>query len=301
MDYSERLVKLGDELGEECVVGYKLSQSCVYGTGGIADGYFAPDREENLKLLIEGLKSRGIPYFILGRGSNVLVSDEGFRGAVISTVNLKGLSVKGRILTAYSGERVSDAVDCALSNCLGGIEFLSGIPASVGGVVAMNAGCFGKNVEDYIAYVVTTERVYSAKDCGFRYRGSSVKDGRECIVKAAFKLDNVEYEQSESKIEYFRKLRRSKQPKGKTCGSVFKNDGYYAGKVIENCGLKGYRIGGASVSEKHANFIVADDCATSADIRALIRRIKKVVFERVGVALKEEIEYVGCFGDENKF
>ena len=301
MDYSERLSVIGKECLVECAVDYDLSRKCTYGTGGKADGYFAPADEETLKKLLAAIKDEEIPYFVLGRGSNVLVSDEGFRGAVISTERLKGLSLCGKILTAYAGENAGDAVDYALNNCLGGLEFLSGIPASVGGVVAMNAGCFGKNVAEHIAYVVTTDGVYSAKDCDFAYRDSRFRKNKECIVKAAFMLDNVEYEQSESKIDYFRKLRRGKQPKGRSCGSVFKNDGYYAGKLIESCNLKGRSVGGARVSEKHANFILAAPEATSADIRALIEKIKAAVYAKTGTLLKEEIEYIGRFGDENKF
>ena len=116
----------------------------------------------------------------------------------------------------------------------------------------------------------------------------------------AFDLENVEYEQSESKINYFLKLRRAKQPKGRSCGSVFKNDGFVAGKIIDSCNLKGFQVGGARVSEKHANFIIADSNAKSSDISRLIRHIKRVVYEKHGVILQEELEYLGKFDDENQ-
>ena len=163
----------------------------------------------------------------------------------------------------------------------------------------MNAGCFGKNVGDYVSYVVASGGIYSFADCDFGYRTSRFKRDKDVVISVCFNLENVEYDQSESKAEYFLKLRKSKQPKGRSCGSVFKNDGYYAGKVIEGCNLKGFRIGGACVSERHANFILADKNAKSADISRLIRYIKKTVKEKCGISLQEEIEYLGKFKDED--
>ena len=284
-----------------CKTDEDLSRRCAYGTGGKADWYFTPTDEKTIISLVNDLKAADAPYFVLGNGSNVLVSDEGYRGAIISTEKLKGLSLCGRILTALSGEKVADVVKFALYSSLGGIEFLSGIPATIGGVTAMNAGCFGKSVADRISYVVTTEGVYPAKKCGFAYRESLFRKNGEPIIKVAFNLDNAEYEQSESKIEYYKNLRRNKQPKGRSCGSVFLNDGYYAGKQIESCNLKGFRVGGARVSEKHANFILADENCKSKDIYSLIRSVKKIVFEKSGVKLKEELVYIGRFEDEYYF
>ena len=230
----------------------------------------------------------------------MLISDDGYDGVLICTHALKGLSVSGNLVTAMAGERVADFLKFSLLSSLGGVEFLSGIPATIGGVVAMNAGCFGKNVGDYVSYVVSTSGIYSFADCDFEYRTSRFKERKDVILSVCFNLENVEYEQSESKTEYFLKLRKGKQPKGKSCGSVFKNDGYVAGKVIESCALKGYQIGGAKVSERHANFIIADKTATSADVKKLIDYVKRTVKERKGIFLKEEIEYLGKFEDENQ-
>ena len=301
MSYTQRLVSIAKEFGAPYEADCDLSALCSYRTGGLADCKISPENEEQFRNVTAAIKASEIPYFYLGNGSNVLASDEGFRGAIISADRLKGLSVSGRIITAYAGEKVADLVKFALMCSLGGAEFLNGIPASVGGVVAMNAGCFGKSVGDICSYVVSESGVYAAKDCCFSYRESRFKTNREGIVKAAFHLENVEYEQSEGKAEYYKNLRKNKQPKGRSCGSTFKNDGYYAGKVIESCNLKGVRIGSARVSEKHANFILADPEAKSADIYSLIRHIKKTVKDKTGIDLKEEIEYLGSFSDENKF
>ena len=283
------------ETGVEYAENYPLKGKCTYGTGGNADYAFFPKTAEEVVRLTETLKKCGEPYFFLGAGSNVLVSDEGYRGAVVFTEKLKGVSYSGKLATVRAGERLNSFIDDALMNSLGGIEFLSGIPASVGGAVAMNAGCFGKNVGDYVSYVVSTDGIYTAENCGFGYRTSVFKETGVGIISVCFDLDNVEYEQSEGKIAKYRALRRSKVPKGRSCGSVFKNDGYFAGKVIESAGLKGFSIGGARVSDKHANFIIADDSATSGDVYRLISEIKKRTLEKCGVKLREEVEYIGSF------
>ena len=277
-----------------------LKDKNTYQTGGNANVAVFPDSVEKARAVFGFIKSENLPYAVLGGGSNMLISESGYDGVLICTSSLKGLTVSGNLVTAMAGERVSDFLKFALMSSLGGIEFLSGIPATVGGVVTMNAGCFGKNVGDYVSYVVSTSGIYSFADCEFDYRTSRFKKEQDVVLAVCFNLENVEYEQSESKIEYFLKLRKGKQPKGRSCGSVFKNDGYVAGKVIESCNLKGYQIGGAKISEKHANFIIADKTATSTDVKRLIEFIKRTVKDKKGILLQEEIEYLGKFEDENQ-
>ena len=279
---------------------YSLKEKNTYKTGGKAKFITFPDTAEKTKILIEKLRELGQNYYVIGAGSNLLVSDSGFDGVVISTEKIKGISVNGKIVTCGAGEKLSEFLKVAHLNSLGGVEFLNGIPASVGGAVAMNAGCFGKNMGDYVSYVVSANGIYNANDCKFGYRTSRFKNGGDCIITVCFNLENVEYDQSESKMAYFLKLRKGKQPKGRSCGSVFKNDGYLAGKVIESCNLKGFRIGDARVSEKHANFILAGENAKSDDISRLIKHIKKTVQDKCGILLQEELEYLGDFGDENQ-
>lgn len=279
---------------------FPLKDKNTYRTGGNARVAVFPDNEQKVRKVFGGIREFGLDYAILGGGSNVLISDEGYGGVLVSSQNLKGISVSGNLLTCYAGERVSDFLKYALYSSLGGVEFLSGIPATVGGIVTMNAGCFGKNVGDYVSYVVSESGVYSFKDCDFSYRNSRFKQNRDMIISVCFNLENVEYEQSESKTEYFLKLRKNKQPKGRSCGSVFKNDGYYAGKVIESCSLKGFRIGTAKVSDRHGNFILADTNAKSSDISRLIAYIKQTVKQKQGIILQEELEYLGNFKDEDK-
>ncbi len=278
---------------------FSLKDKNTYRTGGNAKLIVFPDTPDKVKLALSEIKERGVNYAVLGGGSNLLVSDGGYDGVIISTERLKGITVNGKIVTCMAGERVSDFLKTALYNSLGGVEFLSGIPATVGGVVTMNAGCFGKNIGDFVSYVVSSEGIHSYTDCNFGYRTSRFKENGEVVISVALNLENIEYEQSESKSAYFLKLRKNKQPKGRTCGSVFKNDGYDAGKVIEGCLLKGFRIGSAKISERHANFIIAEQNAKSSDISRLIQFIKKTVKEKTGIILQEEIEYLGNFNYED--
>ena len=278
---------------------YSLKDKNTYKTGGLAKLAVLPNSAEQVNKTIDFVKSQGVDYSVLGAGSNLLISDSGYDGVLISTENLKGISINGNLVTCFAGERVSDFLKQALYNSLGGVEFLNGIPASVGGIVTMNAGCFGKNVGDYVSYVVASSGIYSFSNCEFGYRTSRFKVNKDVVISVCFNLENVEYDQAESKAEYFLKLRKNKQPKGRSCGSVFKNDGYYAGKVIESCNLKGFKMGSARVSERHANFILADQNAKSSDIRRLIAYIKQTVKEKCGILLQEEIEYLGKFKDED--
>ena len=278
---------------------YSLKDKNTYKTGGNAKLIIFPNSLQKVKSAVEYFKENGVEYSVLGAGSNLLISDSGYDGVVLSTQKLKGISVNGNLVTCLAGERVSDFLKQALYSSLGGVEFLSGIPATVGGIVTMNAGCFGKNVGDYVSYVVSASGIYGFGDCDFGYRTSRFKREKDVVVSVCFNLENVEYEQSESKTEYFLKLRKNKQPKGRSCGSVFKNDGYYAGKVIESCNLKGFRIGTAKISERHANFILADQNAKSSDISRLINHVKSTVKQKCGIILQEEIEYLGKFEDED--
>ena len=297
MTYCPSIAMIAEECFTEYALDFPVSQKTTYKIGGNADGALFPDTANKATAVVKRLKEDGVPFVFLGNGSNVLISDEGFRGAVVCSERLKGITVSGKMLTALAGEPLSSVIKTALYSSLGGLEFLSGIPASVGGAVSMNAGCYGKNVGDYVSYVVTTSGVLPQKDCGFDYRESVFSDGDDMILSVCFNLENVEFEQSEAAIEKFLKLRAKKTPKGRSCGSVFKNDGYFAGKLIEQSGMKGVSFGGATVSEKHANFIIVDKTAKSSDVYGLIKKIKDAVKQKTGTELKEELKFIGEFND----
>lgn len=328
-------IRMLESRGIDYRADFDLSAICSYGTGGKAKVVVFPKNAEELK------GSLGeIDYEIVGSGTNVLFSDYGYDGAIIVTTDMKKVECNGLSVVAECGALLSSVRETAALNSLGGLEFTEGIPATVGGAVCMNAGCFSKCVGDYVSYVVTGNGVISGADCGFGYRSSVflkenprngcagfggtsenlskaaentackeagdndrsaatdyAEKAKKVIAAVCFILKPSEPDVIESKRERFRKLRKNAQPHGKSCGSVFLNDGYFAGKVIDSAGLKGASIGGARVSEKHANFILAESGARSQDVYRLIGYVKKRVFETQGVSLKEEIRFIGKFDD----
>lgn len=271
---------------------YNISACTRYKTGGSADLYIEPNSIEELLFSLDTLK--GVcPYYFIGGGNNLLVSDKGVRGAVISTKNLTNVEIKGNLYIAECGASLSKVIEDMRLNSLSGLEFTVGIPATVGGAVTMNAGCYGKSVGDLVCYVLTDNGIIKKSDSNFSYRNSVFKEQNLAVLKVCFSLKPSEIDVIEEKLLQYKGFR--KNPKGKNCGSVFKNDGYFAGKVIDECNLKGFKIGGARVSSEHANFIIADDTATSKDIYDLIKTIKEKVFEKKQIKLIEEICYLGDF------
>ena len=263
-----------------------------YKTGGNADLLIVPKTAEELVQSINAVK--GVcPYFILGGGNNVLVSDKGFRGAVIHTKNLNKREIKGNLYIAECGVKMQTVIEDMSLNSLGGLEFAVGIPSTVGGAVCMNAGCYGKSVGDAVCYVITENGIVSKDGCDFSYRSSKFLTEKETAVKVCFSLKPSEPDVIEEKLSAYKSFR--KNPKGKSCGSVFRNDGFYAGKIIDECGLKGLSIGGAKVSQEHANFIIASVRACSQDIYKVIEKVKEKVYEKRGISLVEEIVYLGEF------
>lgn len=268
-----------------------LKNYCRYNTGGNAAAMVFPKTVNELKAVVTELKG-AVPYFVLGGGSNVLISDNGFDGVVISTLKISDIKLNGNLCVAGAGAKLSDIIKTATLNSLGGLEFAIGIPATAGGAVAMNAGCYNKCVSDVILYVVTENGVYKKSECGFGYRTSKFL-GKETILEVCFSLFPQEYEEIEEKINVYKNYR--KNPKGRSIGSVFKNDGFFAGKVIDEVGLKGFKIGGAKISNEHANFIIAENGTKSKEIYDLIKFVKKKVFEEKNLTLTEELVYLGEF------
>ena len=278
-------------LGLDVKWDFSLKSLNRYGTGGNARVVVFPTSSEELKYTIDLVKGK-FPYCVIGGGSNLLVSDKGFDGIVISTLKVNRLDLKGNLLTCDCGVKMTSAIKEMQDNCFSGLEFAVGIPATVGGAVAMNAGCYGKSIADAVKYVVTENGVYTNSECGFTYRSSRFLNG-ETVIKVCFLLEPSEEDLIEERIKSYKGFR--KNPKGKSCGSVFKNDGYFAGKIIDEVGLKGYKRGGARVSNEHANFIIADDNCTSQDVYNLIKYIKEKVYSKKQIELIEEIVYLGEF------
>lgn len=243
------------------------------------------------------LIDNGGDSLILGRGSNILASDDGYDGVVLVN-RYSDISVRGTLVTAGSGTRLSDVVGIAAENSLGGMEWAIGIPASVGGAVVMNAGAFGGDIARVLEYAdvlrdgnvvrLTRDRLK------FGYRTSGLFPG-DVVVDAAFRLCTADGRAVRALCDGYTAKRRSRQPMGKSAGSVFKNpQGMSVGRILDEMGFKGYSIGGAAVSDVHANIIINRGDATARDVRAIIQTLKTALGER-GVAAEEEIVYIGEF------
>lgn len=278
-----------------------LSDYSSFRIGGPADALLLPDTEKNLLSLLCFLKREEIPFRVIGNGTNLLFSDDGFRGAVVSTRHVRGVRVLGNTARAAAGTPLNVLCRTLADHSLDGFAPLYGIPGTVGGAVFMNAGAFGATVSDHLTFVSvyrTASGKYEtyAKDAlAFSYRSSVFSTQRDAIILSAeFALPHGDQENIREKMRQNIAERMEKQPTALPCaGSTFlrPKDGY-AARYIEDAGLKGARIGGAAVSVKHAGFIVNLGGATASDVLALIDLIQKTVEARFGVALTPEIEYV---------
>ncbi len=283
--------------------GEPMNRYTYYRIGGPAEIYAVPRDTEELNAIINVCKENNIEYFILGKGSNLLVSDSGYEGCVIDmSVNFTDVIADEGLIAAGSGCLLSSAARTAAESSITGFEELAGIPGTVGGALVMNAGCYGKEISELVHTVEILKEGkvirLNREEIGFGYRHSSLKG--EIIIGAVFKLNNGDKEQITEKMNEYSVLRRSKQPLSlPSCGSVFKRPSEgYAGKYIEDCGLKGKTIGGAMISDLHAGFIVNTGNASASDVLGLIKLIKKEVVAKFGVRLEEEVIYLGFKQEE---
>lgn len=289
-------------LGIETRCNEPLSLHSSFKIGGTADIGVFPKTEDELCAVLRAANACGIRKMVLGNGSNVLFDDKGYRGAIIFTRMLRTRSVVGNILTASAGATLMSVATDARNAGLGGLEFVYGIPGSVGGAVCMNAGAYGGEISDVIEsvtlYDATNEKIVTltSSEMLFGYRKSIVANGeRYTVISARFKLTPCDKSKISEKMTDYMSRRAEKQPlRYPSAGSVFKRSAptVYTGKLIEDSGLKGYTIGGAQVSQKHAGFIINIGGATSADVNALIEHIKKVVFNNYGIELQCEIRRI---------
>ena len=272
--------------------------------GGPADLFVTPHNRFELRKLVQFARSRDLPHFLLGRGSDLVIADAGIRGLVIQ-VRAEGIRIDGERLMAEAGVQMARAATEAQKAGLTGLEFGLAIPGTVGGAVWANAGAHEGDIAGVIesASVLAadgTEGSLDVADLGFAYRDSRFKHVAagappELVMDATFHLAPADPAAIAASLDEIRTWRRTHQPLGiPSAGSVFRNPpGDSAGRLIEAAGLKGTRIGGAAVSEKHANFIVNDQRGTAADVRRLAEHVRTVVAERAGVTLEPEIEFVG--------
>ena len=285
----------------EYETGYDLSRASSFRIGGLADVAVFPKDERELSFSISEIKKQGIRFDIIGRGSNVLFADEGYRGVLIFTKNMNQMICYGTKISAMCGVSLSALAILARDNSLSGLEFAFGIPGSVGGSVAMNAGAFGGDMKS----VVVSTRALNAHtgeiisivgdENKFDYRRSIYIENKNLIcLSAEFELKMRDAEEIVAIMRQNSTVRRDKQPlELPSCGSFFKRpEGFFAGKLIEDCGLKGFSVGGAQVSLKHAGFIVNTGGATADDVMKLGETVEKIVFEKFGVKLEREVKYI---------
>lgn len=279
-------------------LGAPLAPLTSFRIGGPADVYVEPGSEEELLALVAYFEARGLPVLILGNGSNILVHDDGFRGVAINlSAGFSQCDIKGNEVVVGAGCRLAAFVSSCIHAGLQGVEELAGIPGTIGGALIMNAGAHGKEIGHHCVDVRILRRgrllTLGVADCGFRYRDSDLRD--DMVLGARFHLLSGDPTQLRERRRTLIDTRNATQPLGRpNAGSVFRNpEGDYAGRLIEVCGLKGYRIGGAVVSDRHANFILNDGEATAEDVVALMRHIRAMVFEKTGVRLDPEIRCIG--------
>lgn len=267
--------------------------------GGNADFVVLPESVEEVAMVVSALKENGIRYTVMGNGSNLLVDDAGLRGVVIKLArNFSGAIVEGNTISAESGILLSKLSNIALANSLTGLEFASGIPGTLGGAVIMNAGAYGGEMKDVVVktvYLDSNGEIKSVEgaDHGFGYR-KSMFTSKDVVLHSTLVLSQGNKDEIKDKMSELNSQRKAKQPlEFPSAGSAFKRpEGYFAGKLIQDAGLKGYKIGGASVSEKHSGFIISDGSATCSDVLALIDHIQKEVFRQFSVELESEIRYI---------
>lgn len=268
--------------------------------GGNAEIFAVPSTLFELNNYLNLAKEFDTEYKIIGSGSNILFSDKGFDGLVISTENFKGITAEKNVITVKSGERINSVINYCTKHGLSGLENLYGIPATLGGAVYQNASAMNTDISDNIVEVATLKndkiKIYSKKDCDFSYRKSIFKRNNEIILWAKFSLKQETQSKIKEKIFQAIDFRNIHQPKGRSLGSTFKNTAKIsAGKIIDECNLKGVKQGGAEVSTLHANFILANENCTSTDVYSLIRYIENTVKAKTNISLIREIELVGEF------
>lgn len=283
---------------EENVDGKRL---CSFHVGGIVNVVARPENAEQLVRLFAYLNESKIKNIVIGKGSDIVISDRGYDGVIILLSNFTSLSVDENSIVAGAGVSMLKLANFSQQNALAGLEFAQGIPGSVGGGVYMNAGAYGGEMSQVLSSCLVINKkngmlfVLDACDCDFSYRHSAFMDNKDLIVLfATFDLQKGNSEIIKAKMDEMRAKRSASQPlEYPSAGSTFKRPvGHFAGKLIEDAGLKGFSIGGAQVSEKHAGFVINRGGATADDIKKLVEYIQKTVKEKFDVSLECEIEFV---------
>ncbi len=288
---------------EKIYVNEKMEKHTTFRIGGPADYFVMPSDVTDVKAVIELCEQEKVPYYVVGNGSNLLVGDKGFRGVIIQIAsNMNQMQADGEVITAQAGCSLAQIAGKALDEELSGFEFAAGIPGTLGGAVRMNAGAYGGEIKDVLesAVVLTKEgkvMELSANEMEFGYRTSIIERTGWTILGGKIRLHKGKREEIKAVMDDLRERRVSKQPlEYPSAGSTFKRPkGYFAGKLIQDAGLRGFRVGGACVSEKHSGFVINIDHATADDVVSLMEQVDEKVRAQFGVGLEPEVRRIGEF------
>lgn len=280
-----------------------MKRHTTFRIGGPAEVFVMPGNLEEVQRILEICRTEDLPYFILGNGSNLLVSDRGYRGVVIQLDrNFGEVKVEGTEIHASAGALLSTIAVAARRASLTGFEFAGGIPGTLGGAVVMNAGAYGGEMKDVLRKVMVMDqsgKVFEipAEELQMGYRTSIIKTAGYIVLGAVLSLKEGNLEEIKMLTRKLSEQRTSKQPlEYPSAGSTFKRpEGYFAGKLIMDSGLRGYRVGGAQVSEKHCGFVINTGDATAEDVRGLMKHVTEIVYAKFGVTLEPEVKFLGEF------
>ena len=280
-----------------------MKRHTTFRIGGPAEIFVIPDNIEDVRKIIEICNAEDIPYFILGNGSNLLVSDKGYKGVVIQIDRNFGTGeIKGTEIHASAGALLSAIAAAARKEALTGFEFAGGIPGTLGGAVVMNAGAYGGELKDVLKSVTVMDQKGNifeipAEELQMGYRTSIIKTAGYIVLNAVLSLKEGNPEEIKKLTRELSEQRISKQPlEYPSAGSTFKRpEGYFAGKLIMDSGLRGYQVGGAQVSEKHCGFVINTGDATAEDVCSLMKNVIEIVHEKFGVTLEPEVKFLGEF------
>lgn len=292
-----------EELEQKIIFDEPMKKHTSFKIGGTADYFFKATTLEELQNIIKFAKIKELPITIIGNGSNLLVTDKGIRGLVIK-IDIKKLKIEKKdefaVIEVGAGNKLMALATKMKDEELSGLEGLSGIPGSVGGAIVMNAGAYGKEMKDVVLSTTCMDKngklyTFSNEEQEFSYRNSIFQKKDYIIIETKLKLEYGKKDEIQKKMEEYFKSRKEKQPiEYPSAGSSFKRqEGIITAKLIDDVGLKGYKIGGAQVSEKHAGFIVNYNNATATDVINLINYIKEKVYSKYGIKIKEEIKIIG--------
>lgn len=288
---------------EQVLIQEPMKNHTTFRIGGPAACFVRPQDAGQVERILHICRENEVPWFILGNGSNLLVSDRGFDGVIIQIYrNMSRIQVSGHHMTVQAGALLSAVAKQALREGLSGLEFASGIPGTVGGAVVMNAGAYGGEMKDVVESVTVLDeegavRKLAREELQMGYRTSLVKKKGYTVLEAVLKLDDGDPAAISARMEELKEQRVSKQPlEYPSAGSTFKRpEGYFAGKLIMDSGLRGFRVGGAQISEKHCGFVINTGDATAEDVVRLIRQVQDIVYEKFHVKLEPEVRFLGIF------